>query len=111
IGAAKEGDFGHLIICGLGGIHVEVFKDISFGLAPLRKEEALEMVESLKGFPILKGYRNRKGVNIDAFVEAIVRISSLVHLAPEIVELDMNPFKATEEYIKAVDVRIRILKK
>ncbi|OYU96416.1 MAG: CoA ligase [Bacteroidetes bacterium B1(2017)] len=111
VGASREGDFGHLIVCGLGGIHVEVLKDLAFGLAPLGKEEALDMVNSLKGYPILAGYRNRKGIDIDKFVDAIVRVASLVHLAPEISELDINPFKAGPDYLKAVDVRIRITKK
>lgn len=111
IGASREGDFGHLILCGLGGIHVEVLKDISFGLAPLNKEEATAMVNGLKGYPILAGYRNRPGVNIEKYVDAIVRISSLVNLAPEISELDINPFKATPQSMKAVDVRIKITKK
>lgn len=110
IGASAEGDFGHLVLCGLGGIHVEVLQDISFGLAPLSKEEALEMIESLKGYPILKGYRNRNGINIESYADAIVRIASLVHLAPEISELDLNPLKADINHLKAVDVRIRINK-
>ncbi|MDZ4666697.1 MAG: acetate--CoA ligase family protein [bacterium] len=110
IGAAREGDFGHLVVCGLGGIHVEVLKDIAFGLAPLGKEEALNMVESLKGYPILSGYRNRNGVNIDLYVDAIVRISALVHLAPEISELDFNPLIGTPTFLKAVDIRIKISK-
>lgn len=110
VGAAKEGEFGHLIMCGLGGIHVEVLKDVAYGLAPLSREEAIEMVESLKGYPILKGYRNRKGIDIERYVDAIVRVSSLVHLAPEINELDINPFKGGPNYLKAVDIRIKIKK-
>jgi acetyltransferase len=110
VGAAKEGEFGHLIMCGLGGIHVEVLKDVAYGLAPLSREEAIEMVESLKGYPILTGYRNRKGIDIEKYVDAIVRVSSLVHLAPEINELDINPFKGGPNYLKAVDIRIKIKK-
>lgn len=110
VGAAKEGEFGHLIMCGLGGIHVEVLKDVAYGLAPLSREEAIEMVESLKGYPILKGYRNRKGIDIEQYVDAIVRVSSMVHLAPEISELDINPFKGGPNYLKAVDIRIKIKK-
>lgn len=111
VGAVREGDFGHLVVCGLGGIHVEILKDLAFGLAPLTKDEALEMVHSLKGLPVLRGYRNFPGIDMDHFVDAIVRVASLVHIAPEIAELDINPFKATKAYVKAVDLRIRIQKK
>lgn len=109
-GAAKKDSFGHLILCGLGGIFVEILADVSYGLAPLNREEVKKMLHSLKGYPILKGYRNRKGVNENAFIDAIMSISSLVYIAPEISELDINPFMGNEKNVVAVDARIRIKK-
>lgn len=109
-GAAKKDSFGHLILCGLGGIFVEILADVSYGLAPLNREEISKMLHSLKGYLILRGYRNRKGVNENAFIDAIMSISSLVYIAPEISELDINPFMGNEKNIVAVDARIRIKK-
>ncbi len=109
-GAVKQGNFGHLILAGLGGIFVEVLHDISYGIAPLNKDETLRMIQSLKGYEIIKGYRNIKGVNEALYADAIMRIASLVNIAPEIAELDINPFKANMETVMAVDARIRIEK-
>lgn len=107
-GAVRQGNFGHLILAGLGGIFVEVLKDISYGLAPLNKTEVSSMIRSLKGYEIIKGYRNNKGVNEEMFADAIMRIASLVNFAPEIAELDINPFRGTPNELVAVDVRIKI---
>jgi acetyltransferase len=107
-GAAKQGNYGHLILAGLGGIYVEVLKDISYGLAPLNMLETTNMIQSLKGYEIIKGYRNREGVNEELFADAIMRIASLVSLAPEISELDINPFRGNMKELVAVDVRIKI---
>lgn len=108
IGAVREGLYGHLILCGLGGIFLEIIRDIANGLAPLNKEEALQMVRSLKAFPLIQGYRGRPGLPEDQVVDAIVRVASLVHLAPEIVELDINPLMVNQHEIIAVDARIRL---
>ena len=107
-GAAKQGNYGHLILAGLGGIYVEVLKDISYGLAPLNILETTNMIHSLKGYEIIKGYRKREGVNEELFADAIMRIASLVCLAPEISELDINPFRGNMKELVAVDVRIKI---
>lgn len=107
-GAAKQGYYGHLILAGLGGIYVEVLKDISYGLAPLNQLETSTMIHSLKGYEIIKGYRNREGVNEQLFADAVMRIASLVSLAPEISELDINPFRGNMKELVAVDVRIKI---
>lgn len=109
-GAVKQGKFGHLVLCGLGGIFLEVIKDISYGLAPLDGEEALNMIRGLKSYEIIKGYRNRPGVNEDLFAEAIMRLASLVHLAPEIAEIEINPFKGDMSQLIAVDARVRVEK-
>jgi acetate---CoA ligase (ADP-forming) len=108
IGAIKEGEFGHVVLCGLGGIFLELLSDTSAGLAPLTKKEIEEMVQSLKGYPIISGYRNRECVNEDAYIDSILRIAALVHLAPEIAELDINPIMGNSTGVVAVDVRIRI---
>ncbi len=109
-GAVKKDPFGHLVACGLGGIFVEIIRDLSYNLAPISKEESTKMVQSLKAYPLIKGYRNKPGVNEALFAESIFRISSLVYVAPEIAELDINPFIAGKNSVVAVDARIRVEK-
>ena len=108
LGAKYEQDFGHIILCGMGGIFVEVLKDVSSGLAPLSENEALSMIRSLKSYKILKGYRKQPGVNIQEFAGIIVRLSWLLRFAIEIKELDINPLLGNENEILAVDARVRI---
>jgi len=110
IGAKREEKFGHLLLCGLGGIFVEVLKDVNAGLAPLSKTEAHHMIKNLKGYAIIQGVRNQEPVNEELFVDAIVRLGMLVTYAPEIYELDLNPLIGTKNSLTAVDVRIRIEK-
>lgn len=110
IGAKYEEKFGHVVLCGLGGIFVEVLKDISSGLAPLSYSEAYSMIHSLRAYKIIKGTRGQAGVNEDKFAEIIVRLSSLLRFATEIKEMDINPLLATEKEVIAVDARIRIEK-
>ncbi|MFD1095355.1 acetate--CoA ligase family protein [Salegentibacter chungangensis] len=110
IGAKKETNYPHVILCGLGGIFVEVLKDISAAMIPLSDEDALKMINDLKAYPILKGVRGQSGINIKLFSEAILSISNLLSLVPEIAELDINPLMATESDLTAVDVRIRLEK-
>lgn len=110
IGAKYEEKFGHVVLCGLGGIFVEVLKDISSGLAPLSYEEAYSMIRSLRAYKIIQGTRGQKGVNEDKFAEIIVRLSTLLRFATEIKEMDINPLLATDKQVIAVDARIRIEK-
>lgn len=110
IGAKYEEKFGHVVLCGLGGIFVEVLKDVSSGLAPLSYPEAYSMIRSLKAYKIIKGTRGQKGINEDKFAEIIVRLSTLLRFATEIKEMDINPLLATTTGITAVDARIRIEK-
>lgn len=110
IGAKYEEKFGHVVLCGLGGIFVEVLKDVSSGLAPLSYEEAYSMIRSLRAYKIIQGTRGQKGVNEDKFAEIIVRLSTLLRFATEIKEMDINPLLATEKDVIAVDARIRIEK-
>ena len=108
IGAKYEERFGHVVLCGLGGIFVEVLKDVSSGLAPLSYAEAYSMIHSLKGYKIIKGTRGQKGINEQKYAEIIVRLSTLLRFATEIKEMDINPLLADEHGIIAVDARIRI---
>ena len=110
IGAKKEGNFGHLVLCGLGGIYIEVLKDVNATLAPVSKVEAFEMIQNLKSYKIIQGTRNQEGVNENMFAEIIVKISDLILAAPEIAELDLNPLLGNSREIFAVDARIRIEK-
>ena len=96
------------MLCGLGGIFVEVLKDVKSGLAPLSYPEAFNMIHSLKGYKILKGTRGQKGINEQKYAEVIVRLSTLLRFATEIKELDINPLLADEKGVVAVDARILI---
>ena len=108
IGAKYENRFGHVILCGLGGIFVEVLKDVSSGLAPLSYDEAYSMIHSLRGYKILKGTRGQKGINEQKYAEIIVRLSTLLRFATEIKEMDINPLLADDNEVVAVDARILI---
>ena len=111
IGAKYEEKFGHVVLCGLGGIFVEVLKDVSSGLAPLTYEEAYSMIHSLRAYKIIRGTRGQQGVNEDRFAEIIVRLSTLLRFATEIKEIDINPLLGTERHVIAVDARIRVEKR
>ena len=110
IGAKYEERFGHVVLCGLGGIFVEVLKDVSSGLAPLSYGETFSMIHSLRGYKILKGTRGQKGINEQKYAEIIVRLSTLLRFATEIKEMDLNPLLADENGVVAVDARILIEK-
>lgn len=110
IGASREEKFGHQVLCGLGGIFIEVLKDVKASLAPIGKEEALDMIKSLKGYKIIQGVRGQDPVNGDLFAEAVSRVSALVQAAPEIAEMDLNPLLGSSKTVVAVDARIRIEK-
>ena len=110
IGAKYEERFGHVVLCGLGGIFVEVLKDVSSGLAPLSYGEAYSMIHSLRGYKILKGTRGQQGINEEKYAEIIVRLSTLLRFATEIKEMDINPLLADENDVVAVDARILIEK-
>ncbi len=108
IGATYEPRFGHVILCGLGGIFVEVLGDVSSGLAPLNQEEALSMIRSLRVYRIIKGMRGKPGINEEKFAEIIVRLSTLLRFATEIKEMDLNPLIGNPDEITVVDARIRV---
>ncbi|HNY04847.1 MAG TPA: acetate--CoA ligase family protein [Candidatus Egerieousia sp.] len=110
IGVKREKNFGPMVMCGLGGIFVEVIKDVRSALAPVSENEANKMIHSLKGYPIISGYRGQEGVNEIMFNETIRRVSALCMVAPEIVEMDLNPLIGNERRLTAIDVKIRIEK-
>ncbi len=110
IGASYEPRFGHVILCGLGGIFVEELGDFSSGLAPLTFDEASSMIRSLRVYKIIQGTRGKPGINEKKFTEIIVRLSSLLRFATEIKEMDLNPLIGNPDEITVVDARIRIEK-
>ena len=110
IGAIKDPKFGHQIFFGLGGIFIEVLKDVQSALAPITAGEAKEMLKQLKGYKILQGVRGQEGVNLDLYADQVARVSALVQAAPEIAEMDLNPLLGNPRYVIAVDARIRIEK-
>jgi len=110
IGAQRDEKFGHQILFGLGGIFVEIFKDIQTVLLPTGEEELLYLIRKLRGHKIFEGIRGHSPVSEGAFVQTILRVAALLAAAPEIVEMDINPLIAKENSIVAVDARIRIEK-
>jgi len=109
-GAKKEGKFGHLVMAGMGGIFIEVFRDVATSLVPVSEKEAESMIRSLKSYKIIKGTRGSKGISEEAFIRVITSVSDLLLEAPEIVEMDINPLLGSGDSIIAVDTRIRIEK-
>jgi acetyltransferase len=110
VGASYEEKFGHQVLCGLGGIFIEVLKDIKSSLAPIGKEEALAMIRSLRSYKIIQGVRGQEPVNEELFADTISRVSALVYAAPEIKEMDLNPLLGSMKEVVAVDASIRVVK-
>lgn len=110
IGAIRDPKFGHQIFFGLGGIFIEVLKDVQSALAPITAAEAKEMLSNLRGYKILQGVRGQEAVNIDLYADQIARVSALVQAAPEIAEMDLNPLLGNPRAVVAVDARIRLEK-
>jgi acyl-CoA synthetase (NDP forming) len=106
VGAVKDGQFGQTLMFGLGGIFVELLKDVTFRIAPITQEDAVEMITGVKAYPLLNGYRNTPPADIDALTAILLNTSRLVMDCPEIKELDLNPVMAYEKGAKTVDARI-----
>ena len=106
VGAIKDPQFGQTVMFGLGGIFVELLKDVNFRVAPVTADDAKEMITQLKAFPLLNGYRNTPLADIDALVNILCSVSSMVMDNPEIKELDLNPVLAYHNGAKTVDARI-----
>jgi len=109
-GAKYEDKFGHLVLAGMGGIFIEILKDVSTALSPVSKSDAEKMIKSLKSYKLIEGTRGQAGINQEKYIETIVRLSALLEAAPEIIETDLNPLLGTEKDVIAVDARIRIEK-
>jgi acetate---CoA ligase (ADP-forming) subunit beta len=105
IGMKRDSTFGPVIMFGLGGIFVEVLKDVSFRIAPLKKDEALEMIKEIKSYKILEGLRGEKPVNVDALVSVIMAISDISSKHGKIDEIDLNPVIVNEKGAYVVDIR------
>jgi acetyltransferase len=108
-GAKRELPFGHMVLCGLGGVFVEALHDVSVCLAPVSLLEAGEMLRRLRGYKILQGARGQEPVNEQRFMEVVLRISDLCEAVPEIAEMDLNPLLGTAGKVIAVDARIRLV--
>ncbi len=106
VGAIKDPQFGPALMFGLGGIFVEVLKDVTFRVAPITRDEACEMITEVKAYPLLKGYRNQPPADIEAIVQILLNTSRLVMEHQEIKELDLNPIMVYEKGAKTVDARI-----
>ena len=106
VGAIKDPQFGQTVMFGLGGIFVEILKDVNFRIAPLTSEDAEEMITELKAYPLLKGFRNTPPADINALIAILCSTSRLVMEHPEIKELDLNPVMAYQKGAKTVDARI-----
>ena len=106
VGAIKDPQFGQTVMFGLGGIFVEILKDVNFRIAPLTSEDAEEMITELKAYPLLKGFRNTPPADINALISILCSTSRLVMEHPEIKELDLNPVMAYQSGAKTVDARI-----
>ncbi|NOR83043.1 MAG: acetyl-CoA synthetase, partial [Ardenticatenales bacterium] len=107
----QDPTFGHMIMFGLGGIYVEVLKDVQFAIAPITPSLAREMITGLRSYPLLAGVRGEKPSDMDAMVDCLLRVSQMVTDLPQIVELDINPLFVYEtgQGVMAVDARIVVL--
>ena len=106
VGAIKDPQFGQTLMFGLGGVFVEILKDVTFRIAPITREDAEEMVTGIKAYPLLKGYRNTPPTDIEAIISTLLNTSRLIMEHPQIKELDLNPVLAYEKGAKTVDARI-----
>ncbi len=106
VGMSKDDQFGPVLMFGLGGILVEVLKDVSFRLVPLARRDAAEMVREIKGYPLLEGYRGGEAVKISYLENLLLKVSDFVENNPEVRELDLNPIFAYSDGALAVDARV-----
>jgi acetyl-CoA synthetase (ADP-forming) len=106
VGVSKDPQFGPVIMFGLGGIFVELLKDVTFRVIPVEQRDAREMIKEVKGYPLLQGYRGKESANISAIVEIILKISKLIEENPQIKELELNPIFVYREKAVGVDARI-----
>lgn len=106
VGMSTDPQFGPVLMFGLGGVWVEVLKDVAFRLIPISPKDAREMISEIKGFPLLQGYRGHEPVDISALEEVLLDVSQMVEMTPAIKELDINPLFAYKQGVVAVDARV-----
>lgn len=106
IGMSKDAQFGPVVMFGLGGILVEILKDVSFRIVPLTRRDAGEMIREIKGYPLLEGYRGQEPVDVSNLEELLLKVSDFVEQNPEVKELDLNPIFAYSDGAVAVDARV-----
>lgn len=106
VGAIKDPQFGQTLMFGLGGIFVEILKDVTFRVAPITRKDAQEMIIKVKAYPLLTGYRKTPPADLDAIINVLMNISKLIMEYPEIKEIDLNPIMTYAKGAKTVDARI-----
>jgi acyl-CoA synthetase (NDP forming) len=106
MGMSKDDQFGPVLMFGLGGVFVEVLKDVAFRIVPLVKRDAAQMIREIKGYPLLEGYRGQEPANIPVLEDLLLKLSGFVDKTPEIKELDLNPIFAYSDGAVAVDARV-----
>ena len=106
IGGLRDPQFGPAVMFGLGGIFVEIYKDVSFRIAPLEEYDAIDMIHEIKGSKILKGFRNTESLDITSVAQTILKVSNIMVSLEEIKEIDLNPVLVYPKGVKAVDARI-----
>ena len=106
IGMSKDAQFGPVLMFGLGGVLVEILKDVAFRIVPLTRRDVGEMVREIKGYPLLEGYRGQEAVDVAELEEMIIKVSNFVEKNPDVEELDLNPVFAYSDSAVAVDARV-----
>ena len=106
VGMSRDPDFGPLLMAGMGGVFVEVYKDVSFRLVPLTRRDAQDMIGEIRAQPLLDGARERPVLDRAELAEILLRVSELVDAVPEILELDLNPLVITRDGLVAIDARV-----
>jgi len=108
IGAIKDPTFGHVVVCGSGGVLIDLLADASCRLHPVTDQDAAEMIDGLRGVRLLRGFRGSAPLDEAALRDAVLRISALIAICPEIEELDINPIAVMADGVSALDVRVRV---
>jgi acyl-CoA synthetase (NDP forming) len=106
VGGKRDPSFGPVVMFGLGGVYVEILQDVAFRLAPLTRDDAVEMISEVKGSHLLRGPRGEPSADVEAIVDALLALSRLLVECPEVMEIDINPLLVFEEGVKAVDARV-----
>jgi len=106
MGMSKDAQFGPVLMFGLGGVFVEVLKDVAFRIVPLNRRDASQMIREIKGYPLLEGYRGQEPANITALEDLLLKLSDFVDKNPKIKEMDLNPIFAYKDRALAVDARV-----